>query len=48
MTRRAYFDLLMTQDAGWLMRCLDDPGPNLRSWHLALLRLAIRHKLGGA
>lgn len=45
--KRTYFDLAMQQPADWLRAALAKPTPHQRPIHLALIALALRHKLAG-
>lgn len=44
MNRRQYFQLCMQQPLTWLQQCADEPSSHMNARHVALIRLAIRHK----
>jgi len=46
MTKREYLNLCMTQSESYLLQCLKQPSIGMRPIHLALIRIALRHKRG--
>lgn len=44
--KQRYLSLAMQQRTDWLMACIDNPGSRMVSLHVALLKIAVRRRLG--
>lgn len=44
MSKREYLRLAMTMPSDYLRECINNPSPYMRPIHVAILKIALRHK----